>query len=420
MTTSSSQVPAQAIRVFISYSHVSGNDSARVLSLAQRLRRDGLEAIIDQFVPFPREGWIRWMGRQLDEADFTLCVCTEKYRVSFDGLGSGPAGKGVNWEGQMVSQCIYDDRGNNYRFIPVLFEGQDGTRVVPRALKPYTCFVLDRQYDELYRLLTNQPAVSPEPRGPLRELAVISPGVPDTPLPLDAAYQVDTRMRMIAAGPGGTAEAALDELERMVGYGDGKTSAETAIRQMVSYITALDTSSTYPTEERVLRANVIRALIRLSGGKLNKYLPGRALSGVDLAMFDFRGADLSDVDFSGSFMIECDFREVILRRARFAGCCVRNVRFDGAVLDGADFTQADWFNSLGLNGPQLAACQTGSLMACPPTEAEMLAFLPQHYRFPFSSWGRRIQEELQDAWATYLSPGGLASEVTRWHRLGSA
>jgi hypothetical protein len=402
------------VRVFVSYSHDSQGHSDRVLSLAQRLRQDGIDAMLDQFVPFPKEGWIRWMEQQLDEADFTLCMCTEGYRVSFDGRGGDSSGRGVNWEGQTVSQCIYDNRGDNSRFIPVVFDGQGVASVIPRALKPYTYFVLERQYDELYRLLTNQPAVSPVPCGIVRELSVISSGVPAIPLPLDAAHSIENRIQTVAAGPGGTSEAALDQLERMVNYGEGKILAETAIRQLVSYISALDTSSTYPWEERVLRANVIRALIRLSGGNLAGYLSGHALSRVDLAMFDFRGADLSDTDFSGSFMIECDFRGVNLTRANFAGCNIRNVRFDGAVLDEVNFTLADWFNALGLGTAQLATCRTRSLIPCPTTEDKMFAYLARKYGFPFSTWERRVQQELRHAWATYLQPNGLAAEVARW------
>ncbi len=417
MTKAPVGLPSQRpVRVFISYSHDSQGHSDRVLSLAQRLRQDGLDAMLDQFVPFPREGWIRWMERQLDEADFTLCVCTEGYRISFDGRGGDSSGRGANWEGQTVSQSVYDNRGNNLRFIPVVFENQGGTSVIPRALKPHTHFVLDRQYDELYRLLTNQPAVSPLPCGTVRELSVVSPGVPDTPLPLDAVQSIENEIRMIAVGPGGTAEAALDELERMVNYGGGEILAETAIRQLVSYISALDASSTYPLEERVLRANVIRTLIRLSGGNLASYFSGYALSGVDLSHFDFRGADLSDTDFSGSFMIQCDFRGVTLTRANFAGCSIRNVRFDGAVLDEVNFARADWFNALGLDAAQLATCRTRSLMPCPATEDKMFAYLDRNYGFPFSGWGRRVQQELRCAWATYLQPDGLAAEVARWRQ----
>jgi hypothetical protein len=164
----------------------------------------------------------------------------------------------------------------------------------------------------------------------------------------------------------------------------------------------------------MLRKNVLRTLIRLSEGKLNAYLAEQALSGVDLATFDFRGADMTGVNFSGSFMIECDFREVNLRRSRFVGCHIRNARFDGASLDEVDFSYADWFNALGLTASQLAVCQTSTLMQNPATEQEMLSFLDQSYLFPFSSWGGLIQQELRQTWATYLQPGGLASEVARW------
>jgi SEFIR domain len=88
-----------ATRVFISYSHDPPAHSDCVLTLAQRLRREGLDSIIDQFVPFPREGWIRWMERQLEDASFVLCVCTRQYRASFDGHEPGYAGRGVSWEG---------------------------------------------------------------------------------------------------------------------------------------------------------------------------------------------------------------------------------------------------------------------------------------------------------------------------------
>lgn len=189
---------------------------------------------------------------------------------------------------------------------------------------------------------------------------------------------------------------------------------DTIIRQLVSYISAIEASSTYRQDERLLRKRVVRTLIRLTDGKLNKYLSGQALSGIDLALFDFRGTDMADVDFSGSFMIECDFRGVNLSRSSFAGCRIRNVRFDDACLDGVDFTDADWFNALGLTASQFATSRISTLLASPVTEEELHAFLDQNYSFKFRSWGSRIQEELRHAWATYLQPGGLAGEVAHW------
>jgi hypothetical protein len=416
-TTGSTPRP---VRVFISYSHDSHEHAARVLGLTQRLRREGVDAIIDQFFPFPAEGWIRWMVQQVEAADFVLCVCTDDYRIGFDGVSREDSEKGVNWEGKIISECIYDARGENSRFIPVSF-AEDGSSVIPLALKSYTHFVLDRQYDELYFLLTSQPAVWPEKlrtvrarSGPLQPVEVISPGIPSTTLSLDRATLIEQKIRVITAGPGKDAEAALRQLEQMARSTDGDALAETIIRQLISYISALEASATYPTDERLLRKEVVRTLIRLTDGKLSTYLPDRALSGIDLALFDFRDADMVGVNFAGSFMIECDFRGVDLRRSSFAGCSIRNARFDGAVLDGVDFSGADWFNALGLNATQLSASQIITLMRSPVTEAEMLAFLDRSYSFPFSSWESRVKQDLRQTWGAYLQPGGLASEVARW------
>jgi hypothetical protein len=63
-------------KVFISYSHDSEDHAARVLHLAQQLRHDGLECGIDQFIQSgPREGWPRWMQRQIEEAQYVLVIC---------------------------------------------------------------------------------------------------------------------------------------------------------------------------------------------------------------------------------------------------------------------------------------------------------------------------------------------------------
>jgi hypothetical protein len=408
------------VRVFISYRHDQRGTPECVLNLAQQLRQDGLDAVIDQFVPFPKEGWVRWMQRQLAESNFTICVCTKEYCASFESLDDSAEGRGANWEGQMIAQYIYDAKGENSKFIPVMFAGGDESSVIPLALKPYTRFVLNRQYDELYRLLANRPTVFPVPLGPMRALRVVSPGVPQTALSLDAANGLESRIRVIAAGPGQDADEALDELERMAVSAESGAVSDAVISQLVSYISALDTSSTYPQAERKFRNRVIQAMIRMTDGRLNLCFTDQALSGVDLALFDFRKADLSGIDFSGSFMIECDFRDADLRQASFAGCSIRNARFAGASLDEADFSRADWFNSLDLTRAQLAACRTRTLMKCPATEQELFSYLDQNYGLPFSSWSRRVQEELRRTWAEYLRPGGLADEAARWNISGDS
>ncbi|MGB6162800.1 MAG: pentapeptide repeat-containing protein [Pseudonocardiaceae bacterium] len=363
---------------------------------------------------FSPEGWIRWMGGQLRESDFVLCVCSPGYSAYFEGRYENRDGKGSSWEGQIISQCIYDDKGKNSRFVPVVFDDHDVQEVVPPALKPYTHFFLDHQYEQLYALVTDQSAVRALPVGEIRELEVISPGMPDAGVSLGAANLIDHSLREIAAGPSDSATETLYELERWVDYFSDGELRDAVVRHLVSYIRALDTSRSYPRGERLFRADVVRMLVRLTDGRLGDFLTVGGLQGIDLAMFDFRGADLTGTDFSGSFAMECDFRGTALDRANFVNCSIRNARFDGASLADVDFTDADWFNALGLDTAQLATCRTDTLLDCPATEDGFLAYLGTHYGFSFRSWGRRVQRELRDAWANYTRPGGLAADVRRW------
>ena len=66
-------------RAFISYSHDFEEHAARVLRLANDLRRDGIEAILDQYITSPPEGWPRWMDSHVRDDDFVVMVCTETY-----------------------------------------------------------------------------------------------------------------------------------------------------------------------------------------------------------------------------------------------------------------------------------------------------------------------------------------------------
>jgi hypothetical protein len=54
--------------VFISYSHDSPEHEANVLALADRLRADGIDAVLDQYESFPSEGWELWGQRQIQAA----------------------------------------------------------------------------------------------------------------------------------------------------------------------------------------------------------------------------------------------------------------------------------------------------------------------------------------------------------------
>ena len=156
-------------KVFISYSHDSPEHARRVLSLAERLRKDGVDAQLDQYVSgTPPEGWPRWTLDKLDWAEFVLVVCTETYYKRFRGHEEPGKGKGADWEGQLISLVIYAENRIT-KFVPVLFEPRDEP-FIPRPLSSHTHYVLDSEenYDNLYAFLTGQVGVVPSILGPLK------------------------------------------------------------------------------------------------------------------------------------------------------------------------------------------------------------------------------------------------------------
>jgi hypothetical protein len=55
----------EAPSTLISYSHDSASHCDRVLTLANRLVEDGIDVRLDQYEPYPPDGWLRWMENQI-------------------------------------------------------------------------------------------------------------------------------------------------------------------------------------------------------------------------------------------------------------------------------------------------------------------------------------------------------------------
>ncbi len=152
-----------AKRVFISYSHDSDQHREKVLALSERLRSDGIETLLDQYVNgSPPQGWPRWMFDQLDAADVVLVVCTETYYRRFRGQEEPGKGKGVDWEGAFITQELYDSRSRTLKFVPV-FLSEAAEDWIPEPLRSRTYYALTSQsaYDALYDFLLAQSGVEP-------------------------------------------------------------------------------------------------------------------------------------------------------------------------------------------------------------------------------------------------------------------
>ena len=165
------QHPTTIPKVFISYSHDSPEHGERVLKLSDSLRSEGIDCKIDQYEPSPPEGWPRWMLNQFDDADYILIVCTEYYYRRFRGQEKPGTGKGVTWEGAIITNELYDSQPHISKFIPILSSSADG-KFIPEPLRGGTYYVFSTEdgYEFLYRHLTNQPHVKKPELGKLKPL----------------------------------------------------------------------------------------------------------------------------------------------------------------------------------------------------------------------------------------------------------
>lgn len=200
------------VRVLVSYTQEAAAHKDRCRELADRLRDDGIEAWIDQYVPAPPEGWPRWMQQQITASTFVVLVCTPTFRRRFEGTETPGVGHGATWEGLIATQVLYDNGARNEKLVPVLFDDAT-TEAVPTVLRPFTRFTLWADYDGLLRHLTAQPAIVPPPVGARRVMPPLGRSTPTSPT-VTAAVTTGGVVHATAPIPPG-AESVLRARDRM-------------------------------------------------------------------------------------------------------------------------------------------------------------------------------------------------------------
>jgi tetratricopeptide (TPR) repeat protein len=224
--------------VFVSYSHDCPEHSARVLALAQALRGQGIQVELDQFHQDEILDWPRWCNEQTsrDESDFVLCVATAEYHRRIEGRVPPEKGKGVHWEGSLLDDDLYDEKGNS-RLIPVLFDDEPEDSI-PRFLRGWTFCRLrgfsldDGGYEHLLRILTGQARVVKNPLGTIPALP--PEGLAEAQPPRIAAPRLrhgaerlfgrDEELRRLDRAWRGTKKAKLNVISIVAWGGVGKTS----------------------------------------------------------------------------------------------------------------------------------------------------------------------------------------------------
>ena len=155
---------AENPKVFISYSHDSPEHKQWVSELAARLRRNGVDAVLDQWDLGLGDDVTRFMERGIVNADRVLVICTDKY-VNKANVGEG----GVDYERMIINAELVQNLGTD-KFIPIIRQASRKEKV-PTFLgtRVYADFRNDRQFDaeceKLIRELHEMPIVQKPPLG---------------------------------------------------------------------------------------------------------------------------------------------------------------------------------------------------------------------------------------------------------------
>lgn len=133
-------------KVFISYSWDGEELKAWVSKFADRLRKDGIDTILDQTHLHLGGRNPEFMERSVRDSRTVLVICTEGYKQRFDGRKGG-----AGYEGQIITGEIVNSAGTT-KFIPVLRQGEWQT-AVPTALNGVLGVDLRTDSIEEYRRL---------------------------------------------------------------------------------------------------------------------------------------------------------------------------------------------------------------------------------------------------------------------------
>ncbi len=140
------------------------------MGLATDLRKDGIEAILDQWHAVPGDQLPEFMERQIRESAYVLVICTPNYCLKSDERKGG-----VGYEGDIMTAEVHTS-SNHRKFIPILAQGT-WKRSAPSWLKGKYYIDLsspDKRRENYSDLLTTLQGKRPA-APPVRKLSQTSP-----------------------------------------------------------------------------------------------------------------------------------------------------------------------------------------------------------------------------------------------------
>lgn len=159
---------------FISYSWDSEDHKEWVRSLAERFRKDGVNAILDRWHTAPGDQLPVFMEKAIRDSSFVVIICTPRYKSRSD-LRKG----GVGYEGDIMTAEVMTGQDNR-KFIPVLRSGSwseaapssfAGKSYIDLSSNPYC----EQAYGDLIRTLLDRGETAPPIGKPMSTVTTTEP-----------------------------------------------------------------------------------------------------------------------------------------------------------------------------------------------------------------------------------------------------
>ncbi|HEY3863494.1 MAG TPA: TIR and AAA domain-containing protein, partial [Verrucomicrobiae bacterium] len=154
-------------KVFISYRQTDEPQRQRVRDFAERLRKCGIDVILDQFFldqnpAGPNDGWDKWSSDNALKTEFVLIVGTKAWFECFEKSQPPGTGLGAACEADDLRHRIYEGGGVISDIRIILFDDSNANHIPPK-IKRYHRFDATRDFANIVRWLNGKaphPAVT--------------------------------------------------------------------------------------------------------------------------------------------------------------------------------------------------------------------------------------------------------------------
>lgn len=155
-------------RVFISYAWEDEDYRGWVQRLATALRRDGVDARLDEWDQEPGQDFVAFMNTQASRADRILVIGSPGYRAKVEAHEAGEAPAGVGWEAGLLAAHVFG--GERQKLVFAIGRGER-SEALPLAYRNQLSYSLAgpdgaAQYDRLLEDLLGRRTRAPEVGSP--------------------------------------------------------------------------------------------------------------------------------------------------------------------------------------------------------------------------------------------------------------